>query len=440
MAVAENNQNFAPLRDKLAAQPPLPQEAAQYSSMRGMPSFRAALAAFLSRHHLHGRMSVDPEHLSVSVGCGAVLSLLVFSLCEAGEAVLIPTPLCVPFPRPGPRIGSQVARPPPWRPLTNRSIAPRRRYAGFLNDVQALADCAFAPVPLGAPDYELTEASLERASRASGRRARMLIVTHPHNPLGRLRTRSELLAALRWCRRRGVHLIADEVYAQSVHPSAAEPFCSVAELCREEGLGSVDSEGRYSLPPFVHVVWSFSKDWGVSGFRTGLAWTSHPRLLAALNNLGYFHAVPNATQVTLQRVLEDGAFTARYLRDNAALLERNAGKVAAVLRRHCAAEVTQPEAGMFVWADLRRLMRMRARVRGVGGREESPFAEERALFEELCDECLLVLSPGESCQASEQGFFRVCVAWVDDTGIDELAVRLQRYVARLEAEAGARLA
>lgn len=309
-----------------------------------------------------------------------------------------------------------------------------------MNDVRALADCVYAPVPLAAPGYELTEASLERASRASGRRVRMLIVTHPHNPLGRLRTRDELLAALHWCRRRGVHLIADEVYAQSVHPGSGKAFCSVAELCREQGLGSLDSEGRYSLPPYVHVVWSFSKDWGTSGFRTGLAWTSHPRLLAALDNLGYFHAVPNPTQVALQRILEDDAFTAKYLRDNAALLERNAGKVAAVLTRQCAAEVTTPEAGMFVWADMRRLVRFRTRVRGVSGSEESPFAAERALFDDLCDQCLVVFSPGESCQASKEGFFRVCVAWVNDAGIDALAARLQRYVAKLEAEAGERLA
>lgn len=121
MAVAENNQNFAPLRDKLAVQPPLPQAAAQYTSMRGHPPFRAALATFLSRYHLHGRMKVDPEHLSVSVGCGAVISLLVFSLCEAGDAVLIPTPLCVcpPPARSAPRNSSPALDHPPAWPLAD---------------------------------------------------------------------------------------------------------------------------------------------------------------------------------------------------------------------------------------------------------------------------------------------------------------------------------
>lgn len=71
---------------------------AQYADMKGVPSFREALATFMTKHVIKARgWVVDPAHLCVSAGVGSLLNHLGQALFEEGDAVLIPSPFYASF-------------------------------------------------------------------------------------------------------------------------------------------------------------------------------------------------------------------------------------------------------------------------------------------------------------------------------------------------------
>ena len=92
-----------------------------------------------------------------------------------------------------------------------------------------------------------------------------LVLASPANPTGTMVTRSELTAIADWCRAEGVRLISDEIYHGVTYPQpgAADPrgVCAAA----------VDDTAV--------VVSSFSKYWGMTGWRLG--WAVLPQDLVA---------------------------------------------------------------------------------------------------------------------------------------------------------------
>ena len=110
----------------------------------------------------------------------------------------------------------------------------------------------------------MTEAllpTLEAAIAVATSPPKALVITNPHNPLGRCYSRSMLESLAGLCAKHAMHLVSDEVFALSVWESPdygdEEGFVSVLGL-DAEGLGCT---GR------VHSVWGMSKDFGMSGVR-----------------------------------------------------------------------------------------------------------------------------------------------------------------------------
>ena len=104
--------------------------------------------------------------------------------------------------------------------------------------------------------------ALEDAYENSQCRIRALLLCNPHNPLGRCYSREMLESCARFCQRRNIHLISDEVFALSKFKSPDLPdapeFTSVLSL--DPVLLEYD-------PERIHVIWSMSKDLAASGIR-----------------------------------------------------------------------------------------------------------------------------------------------------------------------------
>ena len=45
----------------------------------------------------------------------------------------------------------------------------------------------------------------------------MLLLTNPHNPLGVVYSAETISACVGWARKKGMHVVVDEIYAMSVH-------------------------------------------------------------------------------------------------------------------------------------------------------------------------------------------------------------------------------
>lgn len=102
--------------------------------------------------------------------------------------------------------------------------------------------------------YDLDLEVLDRALARPGVSAYLLC--SPHNPLGQVWSRDQLLAIADLCRRRNVELLVDEIHAPLVLPGAQ--FVPV---------GSLDHE----MTERAYVFSSASKGWNIAGLKCGVA-------------------------------------------------------------------------------------------------------------------------------------------------------------------------
>lgn len=109
---------------------------------------------------------------------------------------------------------------------------------------------------------------LDRLFDAADDRTRLIFVNSPGNPTGWMMERDQQQAILDFCRRRGIWIVADEVYARLVYDRRVAP--SFLQVSAPED-------------PVV-VINSFSKSWAMTGWRMG--WLTHPeRLTDVIGNL-----------------------------------------------------------------------------------------------------------------------------------------------------------
>lgn len=123
------------------------------------------------------------------------------------------------------------------------------------------------PVSVVLPNFEDSLGSalltaLEKSHRESTRPIKALVLSNPHNPIGRFYTREILEQCFKFCQQYQLHLISDEVFALSVFEcqDLPNPPPFVSALSLDPALLGCNKEK-------IHVVWSMSKDLAASGIR-----------------------------------------------------------------------------------------------------------------------------------------------------------------------------
>ena len=316
---------------------------------------------------------VDPELVAFGSGGSSLLSHLALSLCERGDAVLIPAPY----------------------------------YAAFDADLRYVAGCVAVPVHMKDPcvptSDELEAAAIAVESR--GMRVTVLLVTNPHNPLGVIYPPEVVRSMIDWARSRGVHTIVDELYALSVHDSGTA-FESV--------LRTLDNDLRND----VHHVWALSKDFGASGFRFASLYTQNRQLLSALGNLNIFSGVSHPMQALMAEVLRDDDFVYRFVETSRQRIRRSYEMCASWLDEMVIPH-TRATSGIFVYADFSSLLP-----------EQSPEGEAR-FTELLLDSAKVILTPGQSQHDLRPGMYRICYTFVSPELLDVALARLGRIVGKI---------
>ena len=318
--------------------------------------------------------------------------------------------------------------------------------------------------------FKLTEEALDNAwasataaCRKNGRgggRVRALLLTNPHNPLGRAMGESEMRMAMAWCDARDVHLVCDEIYALSrfghlltvgAPPGgAAAPGGGSPEEEEEyQSLGSL-CEGK--LGPKRHVLWGLSKDFGVSGMRVGVLWSQNAALLTAMGTAAVMTSVPGPVQKMVADVAADDAFLSAYLDANSRRLAGSCD-VAMKALNELGLSYFRPDYGMFIWIDLSTLLPLvlRAELRAQGRAHEAekidrsgtgvPAAElfraEALLYDRLRTELRVVITPGDSQHSIAPGWFRICFAFVPKAVLATALEKLRCWIATLVTSEGA---
>jgi aspartate/methionine/tyrosine aminotransferase len=206
------------IRDAAAAS--LQQGETFYAHNLGLPELREAIAGYATALRMPGAAPIGAERIAVTSGGVNALMLAVQALVDAGDEVVVVTPV--------------------WPNLTAQPAI-----------MGALVKCvSLKPV---AGQWQLDMAQLLQAITP---KTRLLIVNAPNNPTGWTLSRAEQETILAHCRRSGTWILADEVYERLY-------FEDTVNGCAPSFLDIASPEDR------LVVVHSFSKSFLMTGWRLG---------------------------------------------------------------------------------------------------------------------------------------------------------------------------
>ena len=184
-----------------------------YSQSTGIPFIRQAVAEFITKRD---GIPADGNHIiltdGASKGAQAVLKAL---LKEPSDGLLIPIP---------------------QYPLYSATLALYGgRQIGYFLDEQN--------------SWQLNEEILTRsieAAQKQGIHAVGIVVINPGNPTGAVLSRENIVMIVRFAKRHGIAIIADEVYQENVYDRAAR-FHSFARVMHEMGEKSISLFSLHSV-------------------------------------------------------------------------------------------------------------------------------------------------------------------------------------------------
>ena len=320
----------------------------KYPDVRGIPELRVALAAYLSALHAH---PVAETRVQVTASGMAAMNIALAAIVRPGQRV--------------------VLHEPAWPNIANAVLARGGQVDPI--DLLTLEDGRFRL------DLDRLDTTLQGA--------RVFILNSPNNPTGWTASLAELQAILAICRRRGVWLIADEVYSRLVYdgsPAAA----SVLDVAGPDDR--------------VIVVNSFSKAWVMTGWRLG--WLVLPEgvrdAVTEIVEITHSGVAPFIQHAGVAAIGDRAAMEA--FRAHCARGRQMAGDALAGLNGiHHAA----PDGAFYTFV----------RVEGL--------KDSLALAKRLVREHGVAVAPGIAFGAAGEGYLRVCYA--------QSPARLERAMSRL---------
>ncbi len=200
---------------------------AGYTGPLGTAPLREAIAGHYRSWY---GVEVDPATVAVTTGSSGAFQLVFLAAFDPGDRVALASP----------------------------------GYPAYRNILAALG-VQVVEIPTGsATRYQPTPELLDAAVAEHGPLAG-LVIASPANPTGTMLGRAELTELTAWCAGRGVRLISDEIYHGITFPAPGDP----------DRRGVTARE----LDPETVVINSFSKYWGMTGWRLG--WAVLPPALVA---------------------------------------------------------------------------------------------------------------------------------------------------------------
>lgn len=306
-----------------------------YSHQNGVPELRQALADYLTGLN---RAAIGPERITVATSGMNALMMAVQLIANAGDNIIVIDPV---WPNMGGMTqlaGAQV-----------RSVRMDHGPQGWTLDLDKLA-------------------------QAIDPRTRGVFFASPGNPTGAMLPIEVQAQMLDLCRRRGVWLIADEVYGRLVFGQHSAP--SILDHAEPEDL--------------LLVVNSFSKSWAMTGWRLG--WMVHPPSLGP-------------TLAMIVQYTTSG--TAAFIQHAGVAAIREGEPFVSTMRAYC-------EAGMNLVCDaLHGMGRVRLGPRPVAGMyaffEVDGMPSARQACRDILARTRVGLAPGIFFGPGSDGFLRLCV-------------------------------
>ncbi|XP_021757556.1 1-aminocyclopropane-1-carboxylate synthase-like [Chenopodium quinoa] len=355
------------------------QDIAIFQDYHGLPAFRNAVASFMERVR-GNKVTFDPDRIVMSGGATGAHELMAFCLANPGEAFLVPTPY----------------------------------YPGFDRDLRWRTGVELVPVEChSSNNFKVTRKSLEEAynkAQEDNIIVEGVLITNPSNPLGTVLDRETLSSILAFTNEKNIHLVCDEIYGATVfgYPN----FVSIAEIMLEQDHN----------PDLIHIVYSLSKDLGFPGFRVGIVYSYNDKVVNVARKMSSFGLVSAQTQLLIASMLSDEEFVEKFLVESSKRLETRHNLFTWGLNQ-VGIKCLKSNAGLFVWMNLRPLIEQDLTMEG-----------ELALWRVIINEVKINVSPGCSFHCHEPGWFRVCIANMDDETMEVALKRIRTFAAQKVAK------
>lgn len=260
----------------------------------------AAIQAHLQRKY---EWQVDAEHFLFLPGVVISFNLATQALAQPGGSLVFMTPVYMPF--------FELAKNAGQNQVTVNLMQDQTGHFQI--------------------DWESVEAALAA-------RPNLFILCNPHNPVGRVFTRSELERVAELCLRYEVPIVADEIHSDLVY--FGHQHTPLASLSPEIAANTI-------------TLMSPSKTFNVPGLGCSYAIISNPKLRAEFNKArrGLVHGANLMGMIAAQAAYTGGQ---DWLREVLVYLEGNRDFLVDFVRRHIPhARITAPEGTYLAWIDLR---------------------------------------------------------------------------------------
>lgn len=243
-----------------------------------------------------------------------------------------------------------------------------------------------------------------KADRSNGSKIKALILSHPHNPLGRCYTPDALIAFMGLCQNYKVHLIVDEVYALSVF-HVPDP-----KAVKFQSVLSVETE-QYIQPDYLHLLYGMSKDTAAGGIRLGCFYSRNRELMRAMSTITHFHWSGIADEKIAISMLEDESWMDSFLQKSQDRLADNNVKVRTMLDNHGIKYSLESNAGFFLWVDRRPFLPASS------DSCQDRWDAEAQLLDRLSQN-QVYMTAGKAMYAEEPGWFRLIFS-IDERIVEE---------------------
>ncbi len=325
-----------------------------YTYQRGLPELRQALADYHAR--VYGR-PFAAERFFVTGGGMQAIQIALRMVAGGGDEVLVPMPAW-------PNISAAIA----------------------IGGAQPVA----VPMGFGNDGWTL---DLDRLMDAAGERTRAIFINSPANPSGWAASGDEIRAIVEFARRRGLWIVADEVYHRYFYNGERSPsFYDVSEP---------DDQ--------IIFVNTFSKNWAMTGWRIG--WLSAPPALGGvIENLIQYSTSGVATfmQRAATVALKEGE---NFVGEQVERARVGRGIVCDGLAATRRVRFAPPAGAFYLFF------------------AADGFADTRALARRLVDETNVGVAPGTAFGGNGSQFMRLCFA--RDAGrLEEVTARLAAWLKR----------
>lgn len=267
-------------------------------------SYFAAVQQWMHRHH---SWRVEPEWLQKTPGVVFAIAVAVKAFTKPGDAVLIQQPVYYPF--------SEVIM-DNGRKLVSSDLV--------LDEETR--------------HYEIDFADFER--KIAENDVKLFLLCSPHNPVGRVWSRKELLQLGDICRRHGVIVFSDEIHADFVWKGSHQVFAEVDP----------------AFAAFTVTATAPSKTFNIAGLQVSNIFIADAGLREAFRhayNASGYSQLNAAGLIAAEAAYRDGETWYEavrvYIQDNIAYMRRFIQLRLPQLR------MIEPEGTYLVWVDFRRL-------------------------------------------------------------------------------------